>query len=129
MTEFFTSGNVIVLVLLIVAIIVFYTSIAIAQESERFAVFMMGRFVRYAGPGLVLKTAGIRLVRLRVGDIGSVASHEFARFGDADIPVGNLASFDVGDPVKIDGFDEAEPRLVKSALRPKTRCPECGHEF
>lgn len=129
MSEFFTPANVSVLALLLVAIFVFISSIAIAQENERFVVFMLGRFVRFAGPGLVLKSFTTRLVRLKVGDIGTLTSHEFARFGDADIPVSHVDAFAVGEPVRIDGFDKAEPRLVRSALRPKTRCPECGHEF
>lgn len=129
MAEFLTSGNAIVLILLIIAIAVSWSSFAVAQENERFAVFMMGRFVRYAGPGIVLKSPAMRLVRLKVGDIGSVVSREFARFGDDDIPVGSPDSMAIGDPVRIDTFDDAGPRLARSALRPKTRCPECGHEF
>lgn len=129
MTEFLAPGNLIVVLLLVLAIAVFYSSIAIAKENERFAVFMLGRFVRFAGPGLVLKTLATQTKRLEVGDIGTVTSREFVRFGDVDIPIADLASFDVGDPVRIDGFDGTEPRLVKSALRPKTKCPACGHEF
>lgn len=129
MSEFLTPANVTILVLLLIAVFVFYSSIAIAQENERFAVFMMGRFVRFAGPGLVLKSFNTRLERIKVGDIGTLTSHEFARFGDTDIPVSNVETVAVGDPVRIDGFDGTEPRLVKSAVRPKARCPECGHEF
>ena len=70
-----------------------------------------------------------RLIRFKVGDIGTLTSHEFAKFSDVDIPVTNVDSFKVGNPVKIDGFDENRPRLVQSSVRPKTLCPNCGHEF
>ena len=129
MGEFLTSSNAVFLIVMIVAIFVLYSSIAIAQENERFAVFMLGRFVHYKGPGLVLKSGTQRLVRLKVGDIGTLTSREFARFGEDDIPITNVDTMDVGDPVRIDGFDGTEPRLVKSSLRPKTLCPNCGHEF
>lgn len=127
--ESLAIADVLVVALVLVALFVVYSSIGIAQENERFAVFMLGRFVRFAGPGLIMKTVAMRLVRLKVGDIGTVTSHEFVKFGEVDIPFGNLGSFAVGDPVKIDGFDGTDPRLVESALRPKTRCPQCGHEF
>ncbi len=116
MAEFFTSSNATVWILLILAIVVLYSSIAIAQESERFAVFMMGRFVRYKGPGLVLKTATTRLVRLKVGDIGTLTSHEFAKFGDVDIPVTNVGSIETGDPVRVDGFDGRESPMFVSRM-------------
>lgn len=122
-------SDLLAIVLVLVALFVVYLSIGIARENERFAVFLLGRFARFAGPGLVMKTVAMRFVRLKVGDIGSVTSHEFVKFGDADIPFNNLGSFAVGDPVRIEGFDGTEPRLAKSALRPKTRCPQCGHEF
>lgn len=127
--ESLAISDLLVVVLVLVALLVIYSSIGIAQENERFAVFMLGHFVRFAGPGMVMKTVAMRFVRLKVGDIGTVTSQEFVKFGDADIPFGNLESFAVGEPVKIDGFDGTEPRLASSALRPKTRCPECGHEF
>ena len=129
MAEILTSSNTIFWFVMILLIVIAASSIGIAKENERFAVFMLGRFVRYQGPGLVLKTPTIRLIRLKVGDIGTLISHEFARFGDNDVPVTDVESFDIGDPVRIDGFDLTKPRLVKSSLRPKTRCPSCGHEF
>ena len=129
MAEFLTSSHAIFWIVVILLIFVVASSFSIANENERFAVFMFGRFVRYQGPGVVVKTPAIKLIRIRVGDIGTLISSEFARFGENDIPVSNVESFDLGDPVRIDGFDETEPRLVKSALRPKSRCPNCGHEF
>lgn len=129
MAELPTPSVIPYLLILILVAVVLYSSIRIAQENERFAVFTMGRFVRYKGPGLVLKSAMTQLIRLRVGDIGMLTSHEFARFGDVDVPVTNVDSFRAGDSVRIDGFDDTGPRLVKSSVHRKTHCPNCGHEF
>jgi hypothetical protein len=129
MGELITFSILIYAIVLVGIVYVLYSSIAIAEEDERFAVFVIGRFVDYKGPGLVLKVGPQRLVRLKVGDIGTLTSHEFAKFGEVDIPIRNAESLGAGDPVRIDGFDGTEPRLVRSSIRPKTRCPNCGHEF
>ncbi len=45
---------------LVIGVLVVYLalSIRIANENERFAVFVLGRFAGYKGPGLVLKMPG-----------------------------------------------------------------------
>ena len=80
-------------VLSIVVIVVLYNSIRIAGESERFAVFILGRFQAFKGPGLVLITPYTQQVHPpKVGDIGVLSSSEFARFGAVDRPVTNVES-------------------------------------
>ena len=105
------------------------SSFRIAGENERFAVFMLGRFSGFRGPGLVAKSSVTKLVRLAVGAIGTVSSREFVKFDGEEIPIKNMDSFEVGDAVRIDSFDDTGPVLVRSALRAKTKCPSCGHEF
>lgn len=118
------------LVLSIVVIVVLSNSIRIAGESERFAVFILGRFQAFKGPGLVLITPYTQQVhRLKVGDIGVLSSSEFARFGTVDIPVSNVESLRQGQAIRIDGFDGVEPILVESSVPAKTICPNCGHNF
>ena len=129
MDDFFASSFVFISLALLLVTIVLAKSIKVAHESERFAIFLMGRFVGYKGPGLVIKTHNMRAIRLKVGDIGTLISHEFAKFDDTDIPVSRVNLLQVGDPVRIDGFDDDGPRLVKSSVPPKTRCPNCGQEF
>jgi len=120
----------VVLALSIFVTVVLARSIKIAGESERFAVFYLGRFQAFKGPGLILITPNIQQVhRLRVGDIGVLAGSEFARFGTVDIPVGNVGSLRQGQAVRIDGFDGVEPRLVASSVPAKTMCPSCGLQF
>jgi len=116
--------------LIIVLIFFIGASLKIAQENERFAGFVMGRFSGFEGPGLVFAAPMIkRLVRLSVGDVGTLTSEEFASFGDVDVPVKNTASVKVGASVRIDGFDENGPRLAASAERLEQICPNCGHQY
>ncbi len=119
-----------VLVLTIFVIVVLYRTIRIAAEGERFAVFLLGRFQTFKGPGLVIVLPGPQQAhRLRVGDIGVLTSSEFARFGEVDIPVRNTGSLRQGQAVRIDGFDGVEPRLAASSVPAETICPNCGHQF
>ena len=113
----------------VLVIAVVASSIRIANESERFAVFVLGRFLSFKGPGLVFKTKAMKLVRLKVGDIGEVTSPEFVRFGEADIPISQAREFRIGDSVRIISFSEESPFLARSDKAPLHRCPKCGHEF
>ena len=117
------------LVLLLIAVIIIYRSVAIAAENERFAVFLLGRFQAFKGPGLVFKTSNQQAIRLKVGDIGSVTNSEFIRFGNVDVPVKMASSFSVGDAVRIDSFGDSEPVVSRSNVRPNKICPKCGHQF
>ena len=125
------SGETYTIISFLVAIVtaIAYSSTKIAQENERFAVFVTGYFAGFKGPGLVFKTAAHKLVRLKIGDIGTLISYEFARFGEDDIPVAKTEKLRVGDPVRIERFDDSGLYVVKSSVPAKTRCPECGHEF
>ena len=116
-------------ILLVVVIAVAYQSFKIANENERFAVFLLGRFYKFKGPGLVFKTNLMKLVRLKVGDRGTVTGPEFVRFGESDVPVPQASEFRVGDAVRILSFNDSVPFLTRSDETPSQRCPNCGHEF
>ena len=120
----------ILIALIVIVSILGVNTFKIAEESERFAVFYLGRFQAYKGPGLVLAAPHVqRVVRLKIGDIGAMNGSEFARFGGVDVPVRNVDSLRDGQVVRIEGFDGVEPRLVASSARESTTCPECGHNF
>ena len=122
--------NLTLLVILAVVFVITYRSIRIVNENERLAVFMLGRFFRFKGPGLVLVTDMMSLVRLSVGDIGVVTGPEFVRFSESDVPVGQAGEFTIGDSVRILSFnDDGGPFLTRSNEAAVHRCPECGHEF
>lgn len=70
-----------------------------------------------------------RAITLKIGDLGLLNSREIATFGNVNIPVTDTDSIDIGQSVRIDGFDGVRPRLAASATRPKNHCPKCGHEY
>ncbi|MDH3614535.1 MAG: hypothetical protein OEU90_07160 [Gammaproteobacteria bacterium] len=112
-----------------ILLVVVYNSIKIAQEDERFATFVLGRFAGYKGPGLILTATPMRVHRLKVGDLGVLTSPEFAEFGKVSVPVRNTGQLNVGDSIRIAGFEENWPLLVSSSVRPTQHCPQCGHQF
>lgn len=119
-----------ILILTLIVIVILPSSIKIAGESERFAVFILGRFQAFKGPGLVLIAPYTQKVhRLRIGDIGLLESAEFARFAEVDIPIAEVGSLQVGQAVRIDSFEGVEPRIVASPIPAKVMCPNCGHQF
>ena len=123
-------GTLLVFLILILTIVVLATSVRVAQESERFAVFTLGRFHAFVGPGLILVMPFTqRTHRLKVGDIGQLKSSGFARFGDVDIPITGAESLAPGQAVRIDGFAGTEPRIVASSASGQTTCPSCGHQI
>jgi regulator of protease activity HflC (stomatin/prohibitin superfamily) len=102
----------------------------IAGESQRFAVFKLGRFQDFRGPGIVLIAPAIQKVhRLSVGDIGVIVGPGLAQFVSIDIPLQNIDSLREGQTVRIERFDGVEPRVVASSLPRKDMCPNCGHVF
>lgn len=105
-------------------------SIKIAGESERFAVFVLGRFQDFKGPGLILIIPITQMAhRLKVGDVGVVSGSGFVTFSGVDIPMANLRSFRQGQSVRINGFDNSRPELIASAIPAKNICPSCGHKY
>lgn len=116
---------IVILLLMVLA----YQSFKIASENERFAVFLLGRFYKFAGPGLVFRTNLMKLVRLRVGDVGVVTGPEFVRFGESDVPIPQASEFRLGDSVRILSFRDAGPFLTRSDQSSTRSCPNCGHEF
>lgn len=118
------------LILTIVLIVVLSKSIKIAGESERFAVFLLGRFQGFMGPGLVLVTPFTqKVIRLKVGDIGVFKGPGFVTFDEFDIPTDDANDFRAGQPVRIERFDGSKPVFAASSIAAQTLCPNCGHRF
>lgn len=124
-----TTGLFTTFLLLLIVIVLLAASLKIANENERFAEFVLGRFAGFKGPGLLFRSPTSKMVRLSIGDDGVVRNAEFVTFGDTDVPISSAASFRTGDKVRIDGFDSNEPRLVASSTESKHNCPKCGHTF
>jgi len=61
------NSNIVLLLLVVVLLVLIYRSLAIAAEDERFALFVLGRFAGFRGPGLIFKSEMSKLHRLKVG--------------------------------------------------------------
>lgn len=120
---------IIYLIMLIILAVVLYQLIAIPAENERFAMFVLGRFQAFRGPGLVVTTNLCKSIRIAIGDIGEVTSSEFIRFGGVEIPVTGASSFNVGEAVRLDSFGNGGPVVSRSSNQPERTCPQCGHRF
>lgn len=124
------STSIFIYLLTSIALIVFIaSSLKIAHENERFAEFLLGRFVGFKGPGLLFRLLSSKMYKLRIGDTGIVRSQEFVTFDGVDIPISSASTFSVGEAVRIEGFADNDPVLVATSSRPQQHCPKCGHAF
>jgi len=86
-------------------VIVLAASLRVAREHERFAVFTLGRFTGFKGPGLVLHIPGMQMLcRIAGGDEGTVGSGGVADVSGCPVPVSADASVSPGDRIRIVGF-------------------------
>jgi len=103
--------------------------IRVANEHERFAEVVYGRYRGLKGPGVVIKIPGSewRLLRLRVGDRGELVSPELGRFYGTDLLVAVEQKTPLGTIIRIIGFEGAG---LEACIRviPENKCsPIKGH--
>lgn len=123
----------IAIVLFAVLLAMFLASgIQVARDSERFAVFVLGRFAGFKGPGLLLRVPGQVAIwhRIKLGDRGELLNGGLARFGSFDLPVQGSAPVRAGTHVRITGFSSSSVVVEPSEDQVRSlRCPKCGHHF
>ena len=109
--------------------------IKILPESQRFALFKMGIFVKFVGPGPVftLELSVYKYIRISVGAVGELVDSGSGRFQDSkgrffDLPVEMGDSTQVGNLIRITGFTEDKARSIQNPEQRKTiQCEKCGH--
>jgi regulator of protease activity HflC (stomatin/prohibitin superfamily) len=120
MMEFGEFGGlgVIVLVLLLIG-----SSLRILREYERGVVFMLGRFWRVKGPGLILIIPGVQQM-VRVGlrtMVFDVPSQDVISRDNVSVKVNAVVYFRVVDPAKsilqVEDFMNATSQLAQTTLR------------
>ena len=115
--EFGWSG-VLLLVLLLVA-----SSVRILREYERGVVFLIGRFWRVKGPGLVIVVPGIQqMVRVDLRTVVmDVPSQDVISRDNVSVKVNAVVYFRVVDPqkaiIQVENFLEATSQLAQTTLR------------
>ncbi len=123
-----------ILHIVIIAFIIFLLTsmIKIASENERFAVFVMGRYIGLKGPGLVLKLYGSAgtWTKLVVGDTGELIAPGIGHFKDVQLPVQIDKNVKVTSTIRIIGFDSDSIQTMPDTKdRRKIVCEKCGHEM
>lgn len=116
--------------LIVISILMLYLAMSfrIAKDNERFAVWTLGRFAGFKGPGLVLKMPGgnAQFARITLGAEGLIQSNELALFGDHAIPYQAATSVRAGGKVRITGFEKSAVRV--EVLQQVVVCEKCGHK-
>ncbi len=124
------DGHLFLVGLTLIAIVAFALSLRIVADSERLAVFVLGRFAGLKGPGLVFLVPGgtQRAIRVRVGDRGELVAPDTVRIDDQDLPAQGATGETVGARVQVVGFSAAAV-TVQVDSRGELVCPKCGHSF
>lgn len=124
--------SIVTIALVAVMAIILMSSIRIARDSERFAVFILGRFAGFKGPGLLLRIPGQVAIwhRIKLGDRGELLNGGLARFGSFDLPVQSVAPARPGTFVRVTSFAPSSVVVEPSEDQVRSlRCPKCGHHF
>ena len=74
--------------MLSIIVVVVFSSIRVAKEHERFAVFILGRFFALKGPGLIIRAPFVQeSIRLAIGDKGRFKGDGIAECQEYGLPV------------------------------------------
>jgi hypothetical protein len=116
-------------ILLLTTVLALACGIRITPESERFVVTAAGRFVKLAGPGLLLRLPGSPQVwtRLKLGDRGQYVGDGLGEFKGIPVLI-QATDLSENDPVQIVSFRDAKVWVSRASERTVT-CEKCGHEM
>jgi hypothetical protein len=116
------------IILFIVAVFL-ATGIKIASEHERFAVFRLGRFLGFKGPGLCFKLGNTeKWIRIKPGDRGELMNTALANINGADVPVQVEGKAAIGQFVRVTGFRGDQLFVSPDPTQVRTvTCQKCGH--
>jgi regulator of protease activity HflC (stomatin/prohibitin superfamily) len=108
---------------LILIIILLFSAIRVLREYERGVVFMLGRFYRVKGPGLIIIIPGLQqMVRVDLRIIVmDVPSQDVISRDNVSVKVNAVVYFRVIDPqraiIQVANFFEATSQLAQTTLR------------
>jgi len=125
-------NTVLIISLVLLALIFIVSRIKLAQDQERFCIFILGKYKGLKGPGIFYKFSGgeVKWVRLRLGDKGHLLSKNIARFQNNDIPIISHSKIEIGSNIQITGFENDKIIINQSLDQGKTiKCEKCGHKM
>jgi regulator of protease activity HflC (stomatin/prohibitin superfamily) len=109
--------------LVVLVVILVFSSLRILREYERGVVFMLGRFWKVKGPGLILIIPGIQqMVRVDLRTVVmDVPSQDVVSRDNVSVKVNAVLYFRVIDPqkaiIQVENFLEATNQLAQTTLR------------
>ncbi len=118
MSWLFGSGGIVLL-----AVIFVFASLRVLREYERGVVFLLGRFWRVKGPGLVVVVPGIQqMVRISLRTVVlDVPSQDVISHDNVSVKVNAVVYFHVVDAeravIQVENFFEATSQLAQTTLR------------
>lgn len=100
-----------------------------ASEHERFAVFRLGRFIGFRGPGLCFRPWHTeKWVRIKPGDRGELMDSALAKINDADLPVQVDGKASIGQVIRVKDFQGDQLWVTPDSFQGRTVvCQKCGH--
>jgi regulator of protease activity HflC (stomatin/prohibitin superfamily) len=114
----FSTGGIGALVL-----VVLFMSLRVLREYQRGVIFMLGRFWRVKGPGLIVVVPGIQqMVRVDLRTVVlDVPSQDVISHDNVSVKVNAVLYFRVVDPersvIQVENFLEATSQLAQTTLR------------
>ncbi len=117
------------LVFLLIVAFVLASGLKIASEHERFAVFRLGRFFGFRGPGLAYKLMYIeKWVKIKPGDRGELMDNGLAKIHEVDVPVQVDGKASIGQVIRVKGFQGDQLWVTPDSFQGRTVvCQKCGH--
>ncbi len=109
--------------IIIIVVILAFSALRILREYERGVVFLLGRFWKVKGPGLVLVIPGIQqMVRVDLRTVVmDVPSQDVISRDNVSVKVNAVLYFRVLDPqkaiIQVENFLEATSQLAQTTLR------------
>lgn len=116
-------------VVLLIVIFFLASGLKIVSEQERFAVFKLGRFFGFRGPGPVFRWIHVeKWVKIKPGDRGELMDNGLAKFHDVDLPVQVDGKGSIGQIVRVKGFKGDQLWVTPDSSQGRTVvCQKCGH--
>jgi regulator of protease activity HflC (stomatin/prohibitin superfamily) len=111
------------LVIIAIAVLFLYSSIKILQEYERGVIFLLGRFWRVKGPGLIILVPGIqRMVKVSLRTVVlDIPPQDIITRDNVSVKVNAVVYFRVIDPQKaiidVEDYLYASSQLAQTTLR------------
>jgi regulator of protease activity HflC (stomatin/prohibitin superfamily) len=117
------SLNIIIYILIALAAIILFMAFNILREYERGVIFLLGRFWKVKGPGLIIVIPIVQqMVRVQLRTVVmDVATQDVISRDNVSVKVNAVIYFRVVDPAKciiqVEDFYEATSQLAQTTLR------------